>query len=324
MRRPVRTRFPARVLFGVLLATGVARAAAPLSIRPSDTDPRISEFNSPHLAWTPAGTSRNRLLVFLPGTGGTPRDALHYAFLTTAAGLGYHVVALMYPDKIAAQRQCSHSDDPDAYLKFRRAVIRGGVIGVGRTIAAYDSIESRLTKLLAYLDAHQPGQGWAGYLGRDGGIQWRLVAAAGHSQGGGHSYMLGKDHEVDRVLLFGSPKDYSFHFDAPARGFDANTKTPLDRFFVYNHVGDNKNGCTHLEQLKIVRQIGLVDLGVADADTEKLTNSHAHVIYTNTALQRPADFHSCILNGNLSINQPVWEYMLTAPVNEGTHTNPKR
>jgi len=315
MRWPGRITIPTWIPFCVLLAGATAHGANPVSVRPSDTDPRISEFDSPHLAWTPTGASRNRLLVFLPGTGGTPRGVLFQAFLTTAAELGYHVVALMYPDKIAAQQQCSHSDDPDAYLKFRRAIIRGGVIGPGRTVAGYNSIESRLEKLLIYLDAHQQGQDWANYLERDGGIQWRLVAVAGHSQGGGHSYVLGKDHQVDRVLLFGSPKDYSFHFDAPAKGFDANTKTPLARFFAYNHVQDNKNGSTHEQQAKILRQIGLVDLGVADADIQKPSDSHAHVIYTNIALKRPAEFHASVLIENLGVNQPVWEYMLTKRVN---------
>jgi len=314
MKRLGRITVPTCILFCVLLAGTVSRGAAPVSVRPSDTDLRISEFDSPHLAWTPVGASRNRLLVFLPGTDGMPTEVLFQPFLSTAAGLGYHVVALMYPDNIAAQQQCTHSEDPDAYLKFRRAIIRGGGFGRGRMVAGYNSIESRLQKLLMYLDARQRGQGWAGYLGRDGSIEWRLVAVAGHSQGGGHSYVLGKDHEVDRVLLFGSPMDYSFHFHAPAKGFDANTRTPLARFFAYNHVRDNGNGCTHDQQAKILRQIGLVDLGMVDADTQKLPDSHAHVIYTNITVKRPTTFHTSVLNGNLSINQPVWEYMLTERV----------
>src|SRR5262249_36178940 len=159
------------------------REAEPLSILPSETDPRISEFNSPHLAWLPEGSARNQLLVFLPGTGGTPEKRLFRPFAATAAALGYHVVGLMYPDNLSAQTKCSQSDDPDAYLKFRNAIIRGGVIGPHRTIQPKDSIESRLEKLLLYLDGRQPDQGWGRYLTKNRrGIRWSMVAVAGQSQ----------------------------------------------------------------------------------------------------------------------------------------------
>jgi hypothetical protein len=131
-------------LLFMLFTAATARGAEPVSILPSDTDPRISEFNSPHLAWLPEGRARNQLLLFLPGTGGTPEKGLFHPFAATAAGLGYHVVALMYPDNLAAQKKCSPSDDPDAYLKFRNAIIRGGVIGPRRRISPRDSIEGQL------------------------------------------------------------------------------------------------------------------------------------------------------------------------------------
>jgi len=302
-------------LLFVVLAAASGHAAEPVSILPSDTDPRISDFNAPHLVWLPEGVARGQLLVFLPGTGGTPEKALFHPFAATAAGLGYHVVVLMYPDNLAAQKKCAESADPDAYLKFRNAILRGGVIGPRRTIRPHDSIESRLEKLLLYLNGRQPDQGWGQYLDNsEGGIRWRMVAVAGQSQGGGHSYMLGKNHEVARVLMFGSPKDYSAHFDAPARGFDSNTRTPLKRFFTYNHVRDDGNGCTHLQQKKILAQIGLSALGIADADHPQPSYGHAHVLSTDADLGNSTKFHGSVLRGNLAVNPPVWKYLLTEPV----------
>jgi len=305
---------PVLHLLLVLCAAATARGAEPVSILPSETDPRISEFNSPHLAWLPEGRARNQLLLFLPGTGGTPEKGLFHPFAATAAGLGYHVVALMYPDNLAGQKKCSHSDDPNAYLKFRNAIIRGGVIGPRRTISREDSIESRCEKLLPYLDARQPDRGWGQYRMPKGGVRWRLGAVAGQSQGGGPSYMLGKRHEVARVLMFGSPKDYSFRFDAPAKGFDSDTKTPLKRFFAYNHLRDNGNGCNHEQQMKVLQQIGLPDLGIADADNSQPSFGHARVLYTNVDLENSTRFHGSVLKGNLGVNLPVWKYMLTEPV----------
>ena len=298
-----------------VLRGATALGAEPLAVLPSDTDPRISQFNSPHLAWLPDGRARNQLLVFLPGTGGKPEKGLFHPFAATAAGLGYHVVALMYADNVAAQKKCAPSDDPDAYMKFRNAIIRGGAIGPHRAIPPQDSIESRLEQLLIYLDAQYPERGWGQYLLKPkGGVRWRMVVVAGQSQGGGHSYMLGKSHEVARVLMFGSPKDYSSRFNAPAKGFDSHTKTPLNRFFAYNHIRDNGNGCTHEQQMKVLRQIGLPALGVADADNPRPFYGHARVLYTNADLGNSTKFHGSVLKGSLSVNRPVWKYMLTEAV----------
>jgi hypothetical protein len=295
-------------------AAATASGEELISVRPSETDSRITEFNSRHRVWLPEGEARNELLIFLPGTGGTPENNFPRAFEVTAASLGYHVIALAYPDSIAAQTICSRSNDPDAYLKFRNGIIRGGEIGRGRKIAVHDSIESRLKKLLAYLRARQPDRGWDRFLSGGEEIRWRSVAVAGQSQGGGHSYMLGKNHELARVLMFGSPKDYSFRFDAPAKGFDANTRTPTKRFFAYNHVRDTAGGCDHEQQAKIFKQIGLNKLGIATADNPLPSFGHAHVLYTDVVLQDSSKLHGAPLNGHVAANPPVWKYMLTEPV----------
>ena len=147
-----------------------------------------------------------------------------------------------------------------------------------------------------------------------GGVQWPALAVAGQSQGGGHAYTLGKLNPVARVLMFGSPKDYSFYFRAPAKGFDAHTQTPLKRFFAYNHVRDDGNGCTHEQQRQILRQIGLLDLGVADVDRGQPPYGHAHVLYTDADPGPAQKFHPAVLNGRLPGNRPVWTYLLTEPI----------
>jgi hypothetical protein len=95
---------------------------------------------------------------------------------------------------------------------------------------------------------------------------------------------------------------------------DSNTKTPLKRFFAYNHVRDNGNGCTHDQQMRVLRQIGIPDLGIADADNPVPSYDHARALYTNVDLENFTEFHSSVLKGSLSVNLPVWKYMLTEPV----------
>lgn len=284
---------------------------APTAILPSDTDPRISTFNDQHMSWRPTGRPRNQLLVFLPGTGGKPKE--NFPFAEMAADLGYHVICLMYPDNLASQKKCGNSPDPQAYLKFRLAIIRGGVLGPHRRIAPADSIQNRLVRLLMYLESKQPQQDWGQFLDSNNDIEWNKIVISGSSQGGGHAYMIAKYNKVARVIMFSSPKDFSFHFNQPAMGFDGNTRTPLDRFFAFNHVEDNGNGCTHAQQSQILKQIGLDRLGIADADHPTPNYTHAHLIYSDEQLPDKR-YHGSVIKGFLHVCPAVWRYMLTEQV----------
>jgi len=300
-------------IFSATLAR--AQEANPTATVPSYTDSRISTFNNPHMSWLPAGRPCNQLLLFLQGTFGVPRP--RFPFLETAAALGYHVIELAYPDDVAAQQACIRSADPDAYIKFRLEIIQGGNVSDLIHIDRADSIENRLQQLLHYLDAHQANRGWGQFLDRSGQIDWRKICVAGQSQGGGHAYVISKFHEVARVIMTGSPKDYSHYFRGPAKGFDTSTRTPLDRYFAFNHVEDTLGACNHAQQMEILQQMGLTQLGIADADHPSQNYHHAHIIVTDVQLENMGDpklLHNVPLNGNITICPPVWRYMLTEPV----------
>jgi hypothetical protein len=277
---------------------------------PSDTDPRIKSFNEPHISWLPEGRPRNQVLVFLPGTGGQPSERMPFA--KTGCALGYHVISLMYPDNVAAQQACARSDDPDAHIKFREAIIKGGDFQYTH-VEQQDCIENRLTKLLLYLSTKNSKDGWDQFLDSNKQINWNKVIISGQSQGGGHAYVISKDHTLARVLMFGSPKDYSFYFKRPAKGFDSNTKTPLKRYFAFNHVEDNANGCSHDQQSEIFQQLGLDHLGEVTAEQAKGNYNHAHLIYTDAPVDG-GKYHGSVIKGQLPVCVPVWKYMLTEPV----------
>jgi len=301
-------------IFFSCLPVAAAEANA-FEVVPSSTDAQIATFNDPHICWLPSATPRNQLLVFLPGTNGVPRE--NFPFAITGAELGFHVISLMYPDTVAAQQVCPNSNDPNAYMKFRMAIIQGGDYD-NLHISAVDSIENRLAKLLAYLSHSQPGKGWEQYLDRQGQVDWSKVVISGHSQGGGHAYVIAKIHQVARVVEFGSPKDYSFYFKRPAGGFDSNTKTPLGRFFAFNHMRDTAGGCNHDMQMEILRQIRLTDLGMVEVDSPNTDFRRAHLIFTNAPVPNmtsPMQFHTSVISGVLQFDPQVWVYMLTEPVN---------
>jgi hypothetical protein len=295
--------------------TAVACAETPLpnptAILPSDTDPRISTFNDPHMTWRPAGRPRNQLLIFLPGTGAKPKE--NFPFAKMAASLGYHVICLMYPDNLASQKKCGNSPDPQAYIKFRLAIIRGGILGPHRRIDPPDSIENRLARVLMYLQAKQSQQGWGQFLDSHNNVDWNKIVISGSSQGGGHAYMIAKYHKVARVIMFASPKDFSFYFKKPAVGFDGHTSTPLDRFFAFNHLEDNGNGCTHDQQSQILKQIGLDRFGTTNADQPTPNYNHARLIYSDEQLPDKR-YHGSVSKGFLRVCPAVWRYMLTEPV----------
>jgi hypothetical protein len=178
-------------------------------------------------------------------------------------------------------------------------------------IAAADGIENRLAKLLAYLAAHDPDRHWDQFLDSSRQPAWEKIAVAGSSQGGGHAYVLGKIHTLARVIMFASPKDYSGPYDSPPRGFDADTRTPLDRFFAFNHMRDDGHGCTHAQQANTLEQMKLTGFGVANVEQDAPPYRHARVLYTDADV--PGDkFHGSV--SKFGEYASVWRYLLTEPV----------
>ncbi|MDB5070218.1 MAG: hypothetical protein JWM87_1329, partial [Candidatus Eremiobacteraeota bacterium] len=78
------------------------------AVAPLQTDPAISTAFEPHLAVVPARATVPRLVVFLPGTNGTPAD--YSKIVDVAASAGAHAIGLMYPDTLAILQDCG--DDP--------------------------------------------------------------------------------------------------------------------------------------------------------------------------------------------------------------------
>ncbi len=312
-----RVAFLTLITCWLIFSTAAAQAqqSNPTATVPSYTDPRISSFNNPHYSWLPTDRPCGQLLVFLQGTFGVPRP--HFPFLETAATLGYHVIELAYPDDVAAQQACIKSPDPDAYIKFRLEIIQGGNLSDLIHVDPADSIENRLQQLLRYLVVHQANCGWNQFLDSYGKIDWGKICVSGQSQGGGHAYIIAKYHAVARVIMTGSPKDFSHYFRAPARGFDSSTRTPLDRMFAFNHAEDTMGACNHAQQMEILQQMGLTQYGIADADHPAANYNHARIIVTDVQLENMNDpklLHNVPLNGNIPVCPPVWRYMLTEPV----------
>ncbi len=291
-----------------------------IPILPSQTDPEIKSFDTPHYVYInreiivsqnpglPA--DRHELLLWLPGTGGAGKGPGE--FCQMAANYGYHVIVLMYPDDIPAS-VCRNDDDPKAFENFRMAIIAGGHtphIAISRT----DSIENRLIKLLLYLKQARPHEAWGQFLDDDGGIRWKTVAVAGQSQGGGHAALIGIKHRVTRVICTGAPKDYSIDTDRPAAWYYEEPATPKACFFSFTHQQDHQ-GCSPEQQLENLQALKLDAFGApADVDSELPPYRHARILRTNypgKKLESKEAHTSVISSKNEAVFGKVWAYMLT-------------
>lgn len=208
----------------------------PRIIAPQATDPDIDwiptvnpQFNQ-HFVWLdPSQKSNPKLFVFLPGATGKPRG--YQLIQQEAARLGYHVIGLMYHNEFSIAASCNPTGDPDCAgnMRFENidGIDRSPFVATNRA----NSIDNRLTKLLLYLDAQYPDEGWSRFL-NDGEPKWSQIAVGGHSLGAGQAAMIGTLRHVDRIVMIAGP--------APEGGYAWATigKTPTEKYFELVHLRD--------------------------------------------------------------------------------------
>ena len=221
-------------------AQGSADAGTLVSylVRPSAIDASEDRFDEPHYVVFDSASHRDApLLVFLPGTGGRPRNASD--FENTAARQGYRVIGLEYVDEPAVAQLCPREPDPNCSEKVRRKRIFGDDVTRLVDDRANESIVARLTKLLVALDHEHPEQQWSRYL-KDGRPDWTRIAVSGLSQGAGMAAYIAQRTTVARVVLFSSPWDNygPRHTLAPWLRHGSGA-TPADRWYAAYHEKEN-------------------------------------------------------------------------------------
>ena len=152
-------------------------------VKPVDTDPGYASDEDSSYVLFNNSSPNNRLVLFFGGTGSSP-DA-YGAFLPYCAELGFHVISLSYPNETAAASFAS-SSDLYAFDNYRQERCFGTPVSDAIDVDTFNSIFTRTTKLLNYLDVNYPSDGWDNYLsGTD--VDWTNIVVAGHSQGSGHA-----------------------------------------------------------------------------------------------------------------------------------------
>jgi hypothetical protein len=308
----------ATAVAALLLVCGVARAAVETgSIEPNATDAAIDAASAPHRTFLDAAVaSRGELLVYLPGTGATTSD--QDAFGRVAASVGYHVLFLMYPTGISAAEVCQQDPDPSCFENFRRELLYGEDLSAHVKVDRANAIANRLQRAVDWLAAHRAGEGWELFR-RDRGLAWGKLVLAGHSQGGGHAQLLAKDYAVARLIVLGSPMDYSTAYSRAAPWL-APGKTPPDRMFALVHAQDEQ-ACSFEQLLANLELSGLSSR--ADIDAASPPYDHAHVLTTNAPggridsamahLGLVFDFALPRKHGK-NLLEAAWRYLLTEDI----------
>ncbi|MFO0558054.1 MAG: hypothetical protein U0269_08540 [Polyangiales bacterium] len=172
-------------------------------------------------ALRPASNPRGNLLVFLNGSGGSPRTAAATPtnnFYTVARDAGLHVLAVSYRSDDAVGQLCATAAMRDACFLATRTTILTGRFQPGSAtalsgIAEHEGVYARVLAALVTLHREDPAGGWGAFFDAariatpEQAIRWPLVLASGHSQGGGHAALLGRRHALERVIALASPCD---------------------------------------------------------------------------------------------------------------------
>jgi hypothetical protein len=218
---------------------------APRTIAPQLTDPAIDwtppvdpncsdpQCNHHHVWLDASRPSNGKLFVFMPGNATPgPRPRSYQLVQQEAARLGYHVIGLMYQNNRGAAG-CAGSADQDCIgnvlLEIIDGVDRSSLVDVSRA----NSIDNRLTKLLLYLDAQFPAEGWSKFL-HEGEPKWSQIAVGGHSGGANQAALIGKIRHVHRVVLFAFPGP------TPAAAWVSIGETPAAKYFELTHQRDQR------------------------------------------------------------------------------------
>jgi hypothetical protein len=204
------------------------------SITPRSTDAAVSAGLDPHIAIAPQPgvTVKHSLFIFLPGTFADP--SMYRLILRTGAAQGYHAIGISYPNNQTVASRCQGGTDPDCVWNGRREVITGADLSPVVNIASADSIVNLTQKLLVWLHAQYPNEGWGEFLAADS-VAWSRVVVAGHSQGGGHAVAMAKLFPLLRAVFFSSLADT----DPAAPWLSRSGATPTARQYGFTHRRDN-------------------------------------------------------------------------------------
>jgi hypothetical protein len=202
-------------------------------VSPTTAASCVTTYTTPHQAFPPAITAKNILVVFIPGTDGSPSDAS--LILQRGASRGYHTVGLSYPNPDSVNTTCNISAPSSlaCHGEVREEILTGSNTSSLISVDTNNSIEGRLLALLKYLNT----EGWGQYLSGEQ-ILWNKIYLTGHSQGSGHAAFQAKRKLLGRIVLLSGTSDYSATFATVPPWMSLSSATPAASYYGFIHLAD--------------------------------------------------------------------------------------
>ncbi|MES2616708.1 MAG: T9SS type A sorting domain-containing protein [Bacteroidota bacterium] len=281
-------------------------------VKPIQTDTSYSAVQDSNMVVRNTTTTINKLFLFIGGTGSNTST---YQTISNFAGkLGYDVINLSYPNSVAAA-SLANSTDSMVFNKYRQEVCYGTPLSPDVTVDTLNCIYTRILKLIHYLNTTFPTQNWNQYLINPTTLNWSKIAVGGHSQGGGHACYFAKFNDVERVLMFSSPNDYSTYYSNAANWLRTSGITAMNKHFAYLNISDEIVAFN--KQLTNLKGLGIYPLyDTINVDISSTPYSKSHCLYTNQAPGIALLYHNTTTKFS-AINNSVWTYMLTSAVTSG-------
>jgi len=245
-------------------------------VPPLATEPLLTDWLDPHIVAAPRLTaSAPHLWIFLGGSFGKPQRQI--SIIQHIASIGHWAINLRYPNDWSIGALSRRSTTYHIHEALRLQILDGRPRSGLLDFSAHDCILNRLQKVLLWLARRHPEQGWPEFL--DGEEpRWGRIAAAGHSQGGGHAAIMGKRIGLERVVMLAAPADCVEDGEAPAPWLGAEGATLAEHYF----------GFAHSEDPAIARivaaweALGLAEFGAVTAvDRQDPPFGHSHRLVTN-------------------------------------------
>lgn len=213
-----------------------------LSVKPGLTNPAIHNWDTAHVVYYDPDIKTNKILLWLAGTNGTPLS-VPVDFFNTALAQGYRVIALSYITVPAIAQICVGDvleSDIDCAARFRRKRIYGDNDFSLIRDEPLDAIVPRFVNLLKWLTKNDAAGNWSRYLILDESKpNWKKVAIAGQSQGGGMAEFIGQHEELARLISFSGGWDYSNSKEKKiAKWYFNNAITALKNWYVTYHIDE--------------------------------------------------------------------------------------
>jgi hypothetical protein len=254
---------------------------------------------------------KKKLFLYIVGSGISETTAQE--MLYAGARRGYNAIAIAYRNYEAVVPLCARSPDDDCTGKVREEILTGLDLTPLVTIAPKDALEPRLQKLLVYLDATYPGEGWGEFL-KGGDIDWSKVSAAGHSQGAGHVAMLAKRHEMARSVMISGVADLA-RDGKPAPWLSLPDKTPVDRQYGFTNVADTV--VTFAVAEASWKAIGLKG-PMTSVDGQKPDFGGSHTLSTAVKPAAGSNIHVGMVDDDTMarnpdgtpVHEPVWDFLI--------------